>query len=258
MLKSLENDSHVKTRIAQYEALDNGKGIAIAKQLVKSKVAGENLLLRKYGLRPLDNPIENVDSGSLESIKKRFMVIESQCARLYFQQIFSLISEKIRPENRNGFKAYDGVNNLFNLGYEMLSWKTHKALVNAKLEPYLGFLHSEQFGKPSLVCDFMEIYRYLVDDFLIEFCRDVHKKDFVTKPEAMSKGKIGKREYLNDLDTRSLMNSLNEYFEMNVEIPRIRFGKRQTLETLISEEALLLAQYLRNEMQDWNPRTPHI
>ena len=24
----------------------------------------------------------------------------------------------------------------------------------AKLEPYLGFLHSEQHGKPSLVCDF--------------------------------------------------------------------------------------------------------
>ncbi|MGD0203230.1 MAG: CRISPR-associated endonuclease Cas1 [Candidatus Bathyarchaeia archaeon] len=49
------------------------------------------------------------------------------------------------------------LNNLFNLGYELLSWKAHKALVNAKLEPYLGFLHSEQFGKPSLVCDFMEI-----------------------------------------------------------------------------------------------------
>lgn len=116
----------------------------------------------------------------------------------------------------------------------------------------------EQFGKPSLVCDFMELYRYLIDDFVIQYCKNVHKRDFVVKPEALSKGKIGKREYLNDLDTRDFMNSLNKYFEMVVEIPRIKFGKRQTLETLINEEALLLAQYLRNETQGWNPRIPTI
>jgi len=40
---------------------------------------------------------------------------------------------------------------------------------------------------------------------------------------------------------------LNKYFESKVEIPRIRAGKRQTIETLINEEALLLAKFLRNE-----------
>ena len=40
---------------------------------------------------------------------------------------------------------------------------------------------------------------------------------------------------------------LNAYFESIVEIPRIKVGKRQTLETLINEESLLLAKYLRND-----------
>lgn len=62
--------------------------------------------------------------------------------------------------------------------FEILAWKVHRALINAKLEPYLGFLHSEQFGKPSLVCDFQELYRYLIDDFLIERRKKFHKKDF--------------------------------------------------------------------------------
>jgi hypothetical protein len=48
---------------------------------------------------------------------------------------------------------------------------------------------------------------------------------------------------------------LNQFFESNVEIPRIKVGKRQTLETLISEEALLLAKYLRNEIKEWTPRS---
>lgn len=50
-----------------------------------------------------------------------------------------------------------------------------KALMKAKLEPYLGFLHSIQHGKPSLVCDFQELYRYLIDDFLI---LSVQKENF--------------------------------------------------------------------------------
>ena len=59
----------------------------------------------------------------------------------------------------------------------MLSWKVHRALINAKLEPFLGFLHSVQYGKPSLVCDFQELYRYLVDNFLIQYCRRLDSKD---------------------------------------------------------------------------------
>jgi len=50
------------------------------------------------------------------------------------------------------------------------------------------------------------------------------------------------------------MQRLNQLFESEVEIPRIRHAKRQTLDTLINEEALLLAKYLRNEKKEWKPR----
>jgi hypothetical protein len=35
-------------------------------------------------------------------------------------------------------------------------------------------------------------------------------------------------------------------------------GKKQTLDILINEEALLLAKFLRNERKDWNPRIVNI
>jgi len=50
------------------------------------------------------------------------------------------------------------------------------------------------------------------------------------------------------------MSKLNLYFEGKVEIPRIKHGQRQTVETLINEEALLFAKYLRHEREPWNPR----
>ena len=168
--------------------------------------------------------------------------------------VFGLLPEPIRPESRKNFQAYDGTNNIFNLGYEMLSWKVHKVLIKAKLESYLGFLHSVQYGKPSLVCDFMEIYRYLIDDFLLEFCRELGAKDFVVKTEVANRNKIGKREYLSNQLTRVLMNNLEGLFDSMVDIPRIKFGNKQSIDTLINEEALLFAKYLRNESKVWIPR----
>jgi CRISPR-associated protein Cas1 len=169
-----------------------------------------------------------------------------------------LFPEKLRPEKREGFMAYDGVNNLFNLSYEILAWKIHKALVRAKLEPYLGFLHSNQMAKLSLVCDFQELYRYLIDDFLIQYSQKISKRDFKMKSESASHGKKGKREYLTDSETKALLDELNRFFETRVEIKRIRNGEHQTLETLINEEVLLFAKYLRGEIQSWTPRATHL
>ena len=118
------------------------------------------------------------------------------------------------------------------------------------------FARAVQFGKPSLVCDLQELYRYLVDDFLIQFCQDIKKNNFTVKSESVSRK--GKREYLNDAETRRMMKELNEYFESKVDIPLIRHGKRQRIETLINEEALLLAKYLRDEHKTWIPRMPLI
>ena len=262
MLKALDDDSHVKTRIMQYEALKNNKGLEIAKNIILGKINGQNQVLKKYGLKQLDfsiiEKILNLDFEDLDKFRRRLLPIEGHASDIYFRNIFNLFPESLRPDNRRGFKAYDGLNNLFNLGYEMLSWKVHKAVINAKLEPYLGFLHSIHYEMPSLVCDLMEIYRFLIDDFLIQNFCELDKKDFVMKYETTFRNRIGKREYLNDTDSKGLMRGLNELFEVKVDIPRIRHGKKQSIETLISEEAFLLAKFLRNEKREWSPRIPTI
>ena len=76
----------------------------------------------------------------------------------------------------------------------------------------------------------------------------------VIKTENLARTKRGKRQYLNNQKTRELIAKSNSLFESKVEIPRIKHGKRQTLDTLINEEALLLAKFLRDEKQTWIPR----
>jgi CRISPR-associated protein Cas1 len=128
------------------------------------------------------------------------------------------------------------LNNTFNFAYSLLKWKVHSALINAKLEPYLGFMHSEDTYKPSLVCDIMELYRHLVDDFLIQYCKDVQRKDFVVKTEKYVSNRQGKREYLIDLKTNDLTRRFYAYLDWKVGIPRVGHGDKSSIETLISEE----------------------
>jgi len=257
ILKSLDSESHVKTRIAQYDALKNGKGIYIAEQIVKSKIKGQNMVLERYKFEPYE-PETTIKSDDLKEARKNFIGVEGKYGKYYYRCIFKLFPEKIRPKDRRTYKAYEGLNNVFNLSYEILKYKVYRALIKAKLEPYLGYLHSTQFGKPSLVCDLQEIYRYLIDDFLIRYCQNLKKKDFVVKTEVISKNRTGKRIFLNNSQADKLIETLNLIFYKQVEIPRIKMGKKQSIETLINEEALLLAKYLRGEKKTWVPRVPYL
>jgi hypothetical protein len=65
---------------------------------------------------------------------------------------------------------------------------------------------------------------------------------------------MGKRIHLCYYETNELAKDLWKLFERTVEIPRIKVGKRQTLDTLICEEALLFAKFLRGEREMWTPR----
>jgi CRISPR-associated protein Cas1 len=270
MVRSLNSDSHVRTRIAQYEALNNGKGIHIAKQIVFKKLEGQNLVLKKYGLKQHDlisvkeriksflndsKGTDKIEFDNLKALRRKLLPIEGNCSDLYFKQIVQLFPRNIvRTNNRRTFRAYDGLNNTFNLVYSLLKWKVHIALLKAKLEPFLGFLHSEEAGKPSLICDMVELYRYMADDFLIKYCQKFTSKDFVVKTEQYIPNRRGMREYLNDSMTNRLIRAFYDYLDWKVRIPRIRHGYRQSLETLINEESLLFAKYLRNERETWIPR----
>jgi len=261
MVKSLEDDSHVKTRICQYEAIKNGKGLEIAKTVVLAKIEGQNEVLKKYGLNRIDysviRKIKELPENDVKLLRRKLLHLEGSCSRYYFKQIFELFRDSLRPTNRRTFKAYDGINNMFNFAYTVLFWKVQIALIKAKLEPYLGFLHTVKYGQPSLVCDFEELYRYLVDDFVIEYARRLKPKDFVLKKDSVGNRK-SKRVFLSGKMDRKFTKGLNKLFMSYVEVPRIRIGKRQELETLIREEALVFASYLRRKKQAWRPRIPDL
>jgi hypothetical protein len=52
-----------------------------------------------------------------------------------------------------------------------------------------------------------------------------------------------RQAFVNDIRTKYTLEHLDQYFECKVKVPLIRLGKRQTLEILISEEALSFVKF---------------
>lgn len=80
------------------------------------------------------------------------------------------------------------------------------------------------------------------------------RKDFAIKRVDYSSNRKGEKEYLNKAFAKDMMRKLNSFFESTIEIPRVRHGNKQTVETLINEETMLFAKYLRDEKPNWLPR----
>lgn len=66
--------------------------------------------------------------------------------------------------------------------------------------------------------------------------------------------RMSKRIHLCEFEADGLAEGLNSLFKRKVDVARIRHGNRQTIDTLISEEALSFAKYVRNEKKERVPR----
>ena len=145
----------MRTRICQYEALSNGKGLEAAKHFVLAKLYGYNEILKEYALRRLDSfryseQIKALEETDLNVLRNKLTSVEGKFSNQYFLQILQLFNESLRPEHRKTFKAYDGFNNFLNLAYRILLEST-PSLDKGKLEPYLDsyiLSNGEQF--PSM------------------------------------------------------------------------------------------------------------
>lgn len=88
MLKSLDDDSHVKTRVWQYETLKNEKARYIGKQFILGKLEVQNQVLKKYGLKRHDfsitEKVKNLEDGNTARLRTRLMSIEGHFSDKYF------------------------------------------------------------------------------------------------------------------------------------------------------------------------------
>jgi len=97
--------------------------------------------------------------------------LEGKAAALYFE-LFGLLFKKELPFYSNAFRRVrrpptDPVNSLLSFGYTLLHNNIFSLVRMKGMNPYIGFLHAEDKGNPSLINDLIEEFRTIIDSMTL-------------------------------------------------------------------------------------------
>lgn len=182
---------------------------------------------------------------SWRSSRAEVMGVEGTAAQLYFG-VFQhlLLNKNFSFGGRSKRPPKDAINTLLSLFYTMLSHDVRSALNSIGLDPYVGFLHTDRPGRPSLALDLMEELRaYMVDRFVLSIVnkRQVRPSDFVEYGEDGIRLKDEARKDLIGLWQKRKKEELTHPY----------LGERIPLGLLPYTQAMLLARAIRGELEDY-------
>lgn len=135
---------------------------------------------------------------------------EGQASRIYFATIVKYLPEEFQFEQRSQHPAMDVANAFLNYGYGILYGKIEGALIKAGVDPYIGILHRDDYNRPVLVYDVIELYRIWVDYVVFTLLA----QNGITE-ECYSIREDGSF-WLEPLGRRILIQSLNDYLDETI------------------------------------------
>ena len=158
---------------------DEGACLSIARAVVMGKLMNQHALLRHQAATVQDPMIQQGIPQALTGIRSMLQAAreartldslrgyEGRAGRYYFGAFRLLLRQDLGFQGRAYHPPPDPVNALLSLGYALLLKDITAAVQLVGLDPYLGFFHAIDYGRPSLALDMMEEFRPLVVDPMV-------------------------------------------------------------------------------------------
>lgn len=127
--------------------------------IIQDKIAAITELCRK---------IQNQNADQIDLIDSTLRGYEGTAGRVYFQTLSSLLNERYQFNGRSFRPAKDTFNAFLNYAYGVLYSRIEKVLIIAGLDPYIGFMHRDDYNTKSMVFDFIEPYRTYADEVVFK------------------------------------------------------------------------------------------
>lgn len=180
-----------RLRRAQALASTNGVGIALARDLLERKLAGQTSVLA--ALPDTEEAVAHIARAremlATADTPARLMLVEADAAQAYWQAWKTLPVPFIRkdagrvPEHWQTFagrnspltntsrNATTPANAILNYLYAILEVEARLAALTVGLDPGIGVLHADLRARDSLACDLMEAVRPAVDGYVLRLLR---------------------------------------------------------------------------------------
>jgi len=246
-------------RRKQLEAANNGIGLNLVKDMIRQKLDNQAKFLKKLSnSRPGKEDYFNgaVDSikrasdkldetgASLDEAQESIRGLEGSAGRAYFQCVSKLMPENFTFKSRSKRPAKDPFNAALNYCYGMLYGKVEKACILSGLDPFVGFLHTDNYNKKSLVFDLIEPFRIFAEQTVVYLFTGKKMKDkfFDSAEQAVTLNKNGKPV---------VVEAMNIFLEENVRYNRKNVKRRYIIQHEAHKMANILLADTEEKRPDW-------
>ncbi|OKH24480.1 type I-D CRISPR-associated endonuclease Cas1 [Hydrococcus rivularis NIES-593] len=252
-----EMTKNIFVRKAQWLAAgESSQAIHVVRGFVRGKLKNyRNLLMRRRRECPdldLDSSITKLEQAiapiETTSTINSLRGLEGAGSAAYFGCFDRLLKEtNFQFKTRNRRPPTDPVNALLSLGYSLLRHDVQSAVNIVGFDPYLGYLHVERYGRPSLALDLMEEFRPLVVDAVVLSALNQGKlmpNDFIAEPlsNAVSLTPDGLKIFLRLYEQKKQSKFKHPVLQ-----------RQCTYQESFEIQARLLAKYLMGETDKYPP-----
>ena len=251
-----ELNKNVLIRSAQWQAAgETPKAVHVVQAFVRAKLKNYRALLlrsQREGSSAVQAGIDRIEQAmqpiSQTPIIDALRGLEGAGSAAYFGHFQQLI--------RNGAFTFakrvrrpptDPVNALLSFGYSLLAHDVQGAVNVVGFDPYLGYLHTQRYGRPSLALDLMEEFRPLVVDAMV--LAAINRK--VLSPTDFESEPLSGAMALTDEGRKTFLRLYEQKKQSTFKHPVM--GRKCTYQEAFEIQARLLGKYLMDEIDQYPP-----
>lgn len=168
---------------------------------------------------------------------------EGAASKAYFDVLSVLVPPDYRFKGRSQHPATDVFNCLLNYGYGILYGKIEGAMIKAGIDPYTGVFHREDYNRPVLVFDVIEIFRVWIDYVVLTLCQQKAVDD-----DCYSIRKDGSY-WLESMGKRILIQSVNDYLNEVIMLNGLERSRETHIELYASKLASFFMELKTNNQK---------
>ena len=238
-----EKNTIAEVRRAQYD-LSSDDEVQIAQAMIAAKIRNGRTLLSRKGvtgtdvLKDLEKRAENATD------KKDLRGAEGEAAERYFDRLDETLVDGWTFEKRTKRPPEDHINSLLSLTYVFMKNEVMSALRQYNLDPFLGVLHADRHGRPSLALDLQEEFRPIFCDALVT--RLVNRGTLIHDD-------FNKDNRLSDDAFKTYLSKFDEF--MQEEFTHPHFEYTVTRRKAVRQQAILLRKAITGEMDEYHALT---
>ena len=266
-------------RVAQHRVADNPeKCLALAQAFVHGKITNMRIMLQRrkwrnkapnsegFDSEDLTNGIEMDDKNTdilsgingITAMRRKIpradglpelLGIEGNASAAYFQSFSAMLKPEMgfNFERRSRRPPADPTNALLSFAYSLLTADLISAIQTVGLDPYVGFFHQQNYGRPCLALDLMEEFRPIIADSVVITL--INKRQ--VKPDDFTQSHGG--WFLKDAARKRFYAAYEG--RKNETITHPVFKYKLNFRRAVELQVRLLAKYLMGEIEPYTPLT---